>query len=100
MRIKNPMSSGELILTLFVALLVFGPQKMPMLARHLAWLVKRCQAWQQQGLALWNQLQLQNQLQSNLEKAKVAEEEYSQRNYSSSPEIPTSRGLSAGSRDL
>lgn len=70
------MSSGELILTLLVALLVFGPQKLPMLARHLAWLVKQLQAWQQQATALWQQVQLQQQLEANLEKARSADQQY------------------------
>lgn len=68
------MSSGELLLILFVSVIVFTPQKLPMLAKHLA----KCAAFfaytQQQWVKWWQSLLAQQQLEDNLKKAALAEE--------------------------
>ncbi len=72
------MSIGQLFLTLFVALIVFGPNKLPMLARHLGLLVAKVERFKKQAYALW-QLQLKTQqLQENQQKAYDADAVYQQ----------------------
>lgn len=70
------MSSGELILTTVVAMIAFGPSKLPLLAKHLAKFIQLCSYYQQKIMEFW-QLQLnEQQLSENLQKAKKAEESY------------------------
>ena len=67
------MSIGELLLTLIVALFVFGPKKLPMVAHHLGKLVGRLNGYKQQVSVFWQQ-----QLQENTRKAEKADAGYLQ----------------------
>ena len=70
------MSSGELLLTLLIALFVFGPKKLPMLAYHLGKLMGRLNGYKQQALAFWEEQINERQLQENTKKAEKADENY------------------------
>ncbi|MDP3705339.1 MAG: twin-arginine translocase TatA/TatE family subunit [Legionellaceae bacterium] len=77
------MSMGQLILTMLVALLVFGPTKLPMLARHLGRVFAKFNYYKQQVILSW-QKQLQDdikeqQLLENIKKAKKADTSYTER---------------------
>lgn len=73
---KNPMSSGELLLTLLVGLFVFGPKKLPMLAYHLGKLWARLNGYKQKIHTFWQQQINEQQLQENIKKAQKADENY------------------------
>ncbi|MBA2651122.1 MAG: twin-arginine translocase TatA/TatE family subunit [Tatlockia sp.] len=67
------MNSSELLLTFFVALIVFGPKKLPMLAEHLGKLFRQLDNIKKQA-ALFFQKQLdEQQLRENILKAEQAE---------------------------
>ncbi|CAM3079555.1 TatB protein (twin arginine translocation) [Legionella steigerwaltii] len=70
------MSSGELLVIFIVALIVFGPKKLPMLATHLGLLVRKFNQLKTQAAALWQQQLNALQLQENQRKAKEADEQY------------------------
>lgn len=70
------MSSGELLLTLLVALIVFGPSKMPMLASHLGSALRKIKQYKSHVELLWQQQLAQLQLQEKEQKAKRADEQY------------------------
>lgn len=70
------MSSGELLLILFVACIVFGPSKLPMLARHLGMVIRKAGELKEQAYAFWDEQLHQIQLQENEQKAKKADETY------------------------
>jgi len=70
------MSSAELLLVLIVALIVFGPSKLPMLATHLALLMRKVNQFREHCSSLWQQQLNELQLQENLKKAKKADEHY------------------------
>jgi sec-independent protein translocase protein TatB len=72
------MNFSELLLILVVALLVFGPKKLPMLAYHLGKLVGQFNHYKQQLTALWQHQLNEHQLQENLKKAQKADENYQQ----------------------
>lgn len=72
------MSSGELILTLLVALFVFGPKKLPMLAYHLGKLFRRFNDYKQKMVVFWQQQVNEHQLQENTKKAEKADASYQQ----------------------
>jgi sec-independent protein translocase protein TatB len=80
------MSAAELLLILIVALLVFGPSKMPMLARHLAKSYRLISHYQQQVSAFLQEQLKEQQLQDNLQKAKKADDQYQQKSDSSKSE--------------
>ncbi|CDZ76093.1 twin arginine translocase protein A [Legionella massiliensis] len=70
------MSSSELLLTFLVALLVFGPNKLPMLAEHLGKLLRQLNYYKQQANLFW-QTQLNEQhLRENRQKAEQADKVY------------------------
>lgn len=70
------MSTGELLLTGFIAMLVFGPKQLPALAHQLGGLMKRFNEYKQQ-LSLFLEAQGQeHQLQENMKKAAEADEKY------------------------
>ena len=73
------MSSGELFLTLLVALLVFGPSKLPMLASHLGQLVKVINRLKFHAVRAWHQQLQELQLQENQNQAAKAEQHYQQK---------------------
>ena len=70
------MSSGEFLIILIVAFIVFGPKKLPMLASHLGLLVRKFNQLKTQAAALWQQQVNEFQLQENQRKAKEADEHY------------------------
>ena len=72
------MSIGELLLTLIVALFVFGPKKLPMVAHHLGKLVGRLNGYKQQVSVFWQQQLNEQQLQENTRKAEKADAGYLQ----------------------
>lgn len=63
------MSSSELLLTFFVALIVFGPSKLPMLAEHLAKLLNQIDHFKKQATIFWQKQLDEHQLQENTRKA-------------------------------
>ncbi|MDP3268248.1 MAG: twin-arginine translocase TatA/TatE family subunit [Legionella sp.] len=70
--------SGEILLILIVALVVFGPSKLPMLAAHLG-LVMRKVSQLKEGIQVYWQNQLNElKLQENLHKAAKADGQYQQ----------------------
>ncbi|MBI2784973.1 MAG: twin-arginine translocase TatA/TatE family subunit [Legionella longbeachae] len=70
------MSGGELLVILIVALIAFGPKKLPMLATHLGLLLMKFNQIKTQAFTLW-QLQLKElQLEENQRKANAADEQY------------------------
>lgn len=74
------MSSGELFIILIVALLVFGPDKLPMLAEHLGKLAQRGNRIINNMRKKWDdELQIQ-QLNDNIKRAEIADIAYQQNN--------------------
>lgn len=71
------MTSGEILLTSVVALLVFGPAKLPMLATHLGQLLKKLNQLKDVATQFWQQQQNELQLQENQRKAEAADVKYS-----------------------
>ncbi|MCE0722155.1 Sec-independent protein translocase subunit TatA/TatB [Legionella resiliens] len=70
------MSGGELLIIFIVALIVFGPKKLPMLATHLGLLIRKLNQLRAQAGILWQQQLDALQLQENQRKAKEADEQY------------------------
>ena len=58
--------SMEILLIFIVALVVFGPTKLPMLASHLGLLVRKLQQLKIQADRFWQQQLNEYQLQENL----------------------------------
>ena len=72
------MSTGELLLTAFIAMLVFGPNQLPTLARQLGGLIKRVNDYKQQLFSFLEVQGQEHQLQDNMKKAAEADEKYKQ----------------------
>jgi sec-independent protein translocase protein TatB len=70
--------SGELLVILLVAILVFGPNKLPMLAEHLGQLYKHFLKFKEQLEKFWQQQVNEQQLIQNQLKAKKADKLYSE----------------------
>ncbi len=70
------MSSGELLLIFFVACIVFGPSKLPMLATHLGLLLRKLNQLKEHASSFWQNQLNEIQLQENLRKAEKADEKY------------------------
>jgi len=70
------MSSSELLLILIVALIVFGPNKLPMLAEHLAKFFRYLNHFKQQATTFWQDQLKEQQLQENNRKAQQADSVY------------------------
>lgn len=70
------MNLAELLLTLMVALLVFGPKKLPMLAHHLGRVIARVNGYQQKWIKFCQQQCEAQQLQENIQKAEAADRDY------------------------
>jgi sec-independent protein translocase protein TatB len=70
------MVNGELLLTLLVALLVFGPNKLPMLAEHMAKLLRQLNLLKQQASSFWQSQLKEQQLEENKRKAEQADRLY------------------------
>lgn len=71
------MSVSELLLILLVALVVFGPNKLPMLAKHLGQLMAQYHRYQQRIRDIWPVLLKEHLLQENKNRAEKAERSYS-----------------------
>ncbi|QRN02456.1 preprotein translocase subunit TatB [Legionella sp. MW5194] len=72
------MTSGELLLTLIIALLVFGPNKLPMLAMHLGKLFRFLNRFKIQLNDFWQEQLKEQQLRENTKKAEQADALYQQ----------------------
>ena len=70
--------SFELLIICLVGLLVFGPKKMPMLARDLAKLWQFCSHLKQEFSKFWDEKLKELTLEDNENKAKKADEIYQQ----------------------
>ncbi|MDP1604946.1 MAG: twin-arginine translocase TatA/TatE family subunit [Legionella sp.] len=70
------MSSGELLVTGIVAIVVFGPSKLPMLAEHLGKLACRLNNLKQQASDFWQSTLNEQQLRENQRKADKADAHY------------------------
>lgn len=70
------MSLPELLLILFVSLIVFGPKQLPMVARHLARVVRMLTHLKDQASQLWHTHLKEWQLMENEEKAAEADKQY------------------------
>ena len=70
------MSSAELLMVLLVALLVFGPNQLPMLANHLSKILRFAGGCRQKLSDFWESQLNEHQLQENLKKAEQAEKKY------------------------
>ncbi|TAL60547.1 MAG: twin-arginine translocase TatA/TatE family subunit [Legionella sp.] len=70
------MNSSEFLLILVVAVIVFGPNKLPMLARHLGLAMRKVNQFKNQAQLLWEQQLNELQLQDNLRKAEEADKHY------------------------
>lgn len=70
------MSISQLLLILVVALVVLGPQKLPMVAHHIGILVGRLRGYKNQATAFWQQQLKEQKLQENISKAQKADAGY------------------------
>ncbi len=70
------MSGGELLLIFIVALIVFGPSKLPMLATHLGLLLRKLNQIKEQIALFWQQQLNEQQLKENQYKAEQGDKEY------------------------
>jgi len=74
------MSTGQLFLTMLVALLVFGPAKLPMLAKHLGIFFAKFNYYKEQVFLYWKKKiqedTNQQQLLENIKKAQKADSSY------------------------
>lgn len=68
--------SMELLVVFLVALIVFGPKKLPMLATHIGLLLRQIQQWKTQAALFWQQQLNEYQLQENQRKAEEADKYY------------------------
>lgn len=68
--------SSELLVIMVVAIVVFGPNKLPMLARHLSHALKHYHRFKQQASNVWQGYLNELQLQDNEQKAKIADQHY------------------------
>jgi sec-independent protein translocase protein TatB len=72
--------SMELLVIFIVALIVFRPTKLPMLATHLGLLVRKLNQLKTQAAAFWQQQLNEYQLQENKRKAEEADKHYQENN--------------------
>ena len=77
------MSIAEILVIVFVALIVFGPEKLPELAKHLGKLAAKGKHIKDQLAQLWHQQQLQFDLDDNIKKAQEADKKYQNNNTAS-----------------
>lgn len=70
------MSIPELLLILVVAVIVFGPSKLSMLASHLGLFIKKFDQIKAQVDSYWHQQQMTFHLKENEQKAKHADQYY------------------------
>ncbi|WP_133140586.1 twin-arginine translocase TatA/TatE family subunit [Legionella genomosp. 1] len=70
------MNSAELLVIAIVAVIVFGPGKLPMLAEHLGKLFRQLNHFRDQASQFWQQQMNEQQLKENERKAKEADSVY------------------------
>jgi sec-independent protein translocase protein TatB len=70
------MSISELLLTLMVALIAFGPKKIPMLAQNLGQLVRWVHRYKRELTLFWQRQLHEQVLQENNKKAEKADRDY------------------------
>ena len=68
--------TSEFLLIFLVALIVFGPSKLPMLAHHLGKLMRRFEYYKQKFNVFWEEQVNEHQLQENIKKAHKADKTY------------------------
>ncbi|WP_419419798.1 twin-arginine translocase TatA/TatE family subunit [Legionella sp. D16C41] len=74
------MNMGEIIIILIVALIVFGPNKLPMLAEHLGKVIRQLNLFKAQLANFWQTQLNEQQLRENEEKAKKVDTIYQDKN--------------------
>ena len=84
------MSFGEILLTLFVALLVFGPKHLPMVAHHLGKCWAFLSQYKERAAVFWQGALNEYQLQENTKKAKEADFLYQKDNKTMIEAVSTS----------
>ena len=70
------MSAGELILTFFIAVGIFGPKKLPMLVRHLQWLIRKINNYKYVAQQAWQTYVATQHLEEQRQSAKRADQHY------------------------
>ena len=70
------MSISEIFLTLLVALIAFGPKKIPMIAQHLGQLMSFFYRYKRKLALFWQQQLDEQALQDNIKKAEKADRDY------------------------
>ena len=70
------MGSGEVLMTLVVALIVFGPNKLPTLARHLGILIRKFNGMKGKAYAILDEQMKHQTLSENEKKAADADKTY------------------------
>ncbi|HAT1596608.1 TPA: twin-arginine translocase TatA/TatE family subunit [Legionella pneumophila] len=70
------MSLGELLLIFIVAIIVFGPTKLPMLATHLGQFMRKVNQLKEHTSSFWQQQLNEIQLHENQRKAEKADLHY------------------------
>ena len=73
---------GELLVILVVSVVVFGPNKLPMVAKHLGMAVRQFNGWKFQWQTVWQNILLAQQLEENQQKANAVDDIYLQQNKS------------------
>ena len=69
---------SQLWVVLVVALFVFGPNKLPLVASHLGRLIRRINQFKGLVTAFWQQQLMEQQLQENMKKAQEMDVHYQQ----------------------
>jgi sec-independent protein translocase protein TatB len=70
------MMSGEVLVIFVVAIIVFGPSKLPMLAEHLGKLFRQINILKQKASTFWQDQLNEQQLLENQRKAEKADASY------------------------
>ncbi|MGQ3889639.1 Sec-independent protein translocase subunit TatA/TatB [Legionella sp. CNM-1927-20] len=73
------MNMSELLVIIIVALIVFGPNKLPMLAEHLGKFIRQLNSLKMQLTNLWQAQLNEQQLRENQQKAEKADIIYKNR---------------------
>lgn len=73
------MSLGELLLIFIVAIIAFGPSKLPMLATHLGMLMRKMNQLKEHASSFWQQQMNEIQLHENKRKAEEVDQQYEKR---------------------
>lgn len=68
--------ASELLVILLVALIVFGPNKLPMLASHFAKALRQINGLKREASQFWNKIVAEQQLLENEKKAEEADKDY------------------------